>query len=95
VISACASALLVSCPTRNNNNNERVGDGRQDRHGNDGQIFGQPASADGYLRPVGDYAGRFPGFGRAMCCRAVGTGAGSALEVQWAVKIIGDGECEQ
>lgn len=42
VISACASALLVSPPTHKKNKNQGVGDGRQDRHANEG-LLGQRA----------------------------------------------------
>jgi hypothetical protein len=67
VISACASALLASSPTRNKNKNEWVGDERSDRSGNEGQMFRQPASAEGYVRPAGDYTGQYPSLA-ARCC---------------------------
>jgi hypothetical protein len=88
VISGAPSALLVSSPTRNNNN-ERVGDGRQDRYGNDGQMFRQPAFADGYVRPAGD-----PGFGRDAAAVS-SPGPDRPSEIQCALQFIGEGECKQ
>ena len=89
MISGAPSALLVSSPTRNNNN-ERVGDGRSDRSGNEGQMFAQPASAMGIFA----LPGNIPALVRAMPLR-YRHGRGSPSGNPDAPQIIGDGECEQ
>ena len=93
MISGPASALLVSSPTRNNNNNERVGDGRQDRYGNDGQMFRQRllpmAIFDRRASTAGD-----PGLGRDAA--AVWSPRPDwPSEIQCALQFIGEGECKQ